>query len=43
MIAERFRFHRRDQRPDEAMADFVAELRRLTIDCEFGAHLDEAL
>lgn len=43
VIAERFRFHRRNQLPDESVAEFVAELRRLTVDCEFKEHLDEAL
>ena len=43
VIAERFRFHRRNQRSDESVADFVAELRRLAKDCEFRDHLDEAL
>ena len=43
VIAERFAFHRRSQRPQESVKDFAAELQRLTIHCEFGAHLDEAL
>ena len=32
VIAERFRFHRRNQHPDESVAKFVAELKRLTRD-----------
>ena len=43
VIAERFKFHRRVQAPGESVSTFVAELRRLTIHCEFRAHLDEAL
>ena len=43
VIAERFRFHRRGQSPGESVANFVAELRRLATNCEFGTHLDEAL
>ena len=43
VIAERFRFHRRNQHPDKSVAEFVAELRRLTRGCEFKDHLDEAL
>ena len=43
VIAERFYFHRRCQAAGETVADFVAELRRLTTHCEFGTHLDEAL
>ena len=43
VIAERFHFHKRDQRAGESIADFVAELRRLATNCKFGAHLEEAL
>ena len=35
MIAERYRFHRRDQAPGETIADYVAELRKLTTHCKF--------
>ena len=31
------------QRTGESAKDFAAELRRLTIHCEFGDHLNEAL
>ena len=43
VIAERSWFHRQNQRSDESVAEFVAELRQLTRDCEFTDHLDEAL
>ena len=43
VIAERFRFHRRNQAPGETVAQFVAELRRLATHCNFGGYLDEAL
>ena len=43
VIAERFRFHRRNQHPDESVAEFGAELRWLARDCEFRDHLDEGL
>ena len=43
VIVERFRFHQRNQHPDESVAEFVAKLRWLTKDCEFKDHLDEAL
>ena len=43
VIAERFHFHRRQQKVGESIADFVAELRRLATRCEFDAYLDEAL
>ena len=42
-MAECFNFHRRTQHARESVKDFAAELQRLTIHCEFGAHLDEAL
>ena len=40
VIAERFRFYRRAQKNDESVADFVADLRRLSIKCDF---LDQAI
>ena len=43
IIAERFRFYRHCQKPGEPVADFLAELRRLSIRCEFGDFLDQAL
>ena len=43
LIAERFHFHRRDQSMEESIAEYVAELRRLATDCEFGDYLGEAL
>ena len=43
VIAQRFHFHRRNQLPNESIADYVAELRRLSTHCNFGATLTEAL
>ena len=43
VIAECFNFHRRSQQTGESAKYFAAELRRLTIHCNFGNHLDEAL
>ena len=43
VIAERFYFHRRNQAPEENVADFLAQLRKLAKYCEFGDHLNEAL
>ena len=43
VIAEQFHFHRRNQAPEESVADFVAQLRRLATHCQFGGHLNEAL
>ena len=39
----RFHFHRRDQAADESIAEYVAELRRLSTNCKFGATLNDAL
>ena len=43
ITAEHFHFHRRDQLPTETVAEYVAQLRRLSVNCEFEAHLDDAL
>ncbi|KAL5487308.1 hypothetical protein EMCRGX_G019895 [Ephydatia muelleri] len=43
VIAERFYFHRRNQAVGESIAEYVAELRRLAMNCKFGAYLDEAM
>ena len=43
VIAERFDFYRRDQRAGESIMDFVADLRCLTVKCEFETFLDQAL
>ena len=43
VIAERFHFHRRFQAADENVAEFMAQLRRLSEHCDFGAYLDQAL
>ena len=43
VIAEGFQFHRRNQAVGESVAEYIAELRRLTRHCEFGAYLDDAL
>ena len=43
VIAERFPFHRRTQVEAESINEYIAELRRLTTHCKFGAFLDEAL
>ena len=43
IIAQRFHFHRRNQGPEESIAYYVAELRRLASRCKFDAYLDEAL
>ena len=43
VIAERFNFHRRCQQHGESVSEFVAELKRLSLHCKFGAYLNEAL
>ena len=43
VIGERFRFYQRSQKSSETIADFVADLRRLGLHCEFGDFLDQAL
>ena len=43
VIAERFRFHKRNQGEEETVAQYVAVLKRLSEYCEFGAYLEDAL
>ena len=43
VTAERFHFHRRNQLSTESVAEYVAELRRLSTHCDFGDHLNDAL
>ena len=43
IIAERFQFHKRNQRAAENIAEYLAELRRLAARCEFGASLNKVL
>ena len=43
VIAERYRFHQRKQHEGETVAQYLAELRKLTEACEFKDSLEEAL
>ena len=43
VIAERFRFYKRDMGEQESITAYMAELRRLASTCDFGAFLEEAL
>ena len=43
VIVERFKFNTRCQQQGETISVFLAELRRLSENCEFGATLDEML
>ena len=42
VIAEQFTFHRRCQQPGESIAEFAAELKKLSLNCKFGTYLDDA-
>ena len=43
VIAERFHFHRRFQTADESIAEFMAQLRRLSQHCDFQDYFEQAL
>jgi len=43
LIAERFRFHKRNQNDGESIAVYVAELKKLSEHCQFGDGLNDAL
>ena len=43
IIAERFNFCTRKQKPDESVADYLRELKRLAETCDFKAFLDVVL
>ena len=43
VIAERFKFHHRNQRDGENVEQYMAELRRLSEHCDFKDYLSEAL
>jgi hypothetical protein len=43
IIAERYRFYKRDQQEGESVNEYVAQLRKLSKYCEFSAFLNDAL
>lgn len=43
IIAERFRFHKRNQEDGESVSQFVAVLKQLSEHCEFGQSLNDTL
>jgi len=43
VVAERFKFYRREQGPTESVLEYDAALRHLAITCDFGTFLDQAL
>ena len=42
-MTERAKFYMRNQKTDESVNDYVAELRRLAATCDFEGFLDQAL
>ena len=42
-IADRSRFYCRDQNENETISDYIAMLRKLTLNCNFSQFLDDAL
>ena len=42
-MAEGFKFHRRNQREGKSIAQFVVELKRLSLKCKFGMFLEEVM
>ncbi|XP_061714493.1 uncharacterized protein LOC133523008 [Cydia pomonella] len=43
VLAERYKFRQRKQSKHESIADFIADLQRLTKYCDFGTWLDDSL
>ena len=43
VIAERFKFFRRQQQVGESVAEYEGELRKLATHCDYGAFLEQAL
>lgn len=43
VIAERFRFHKRNQSKEESISEYMAELRKLSQNCDFKDGLSDAL
>lgn len=43
LIAERFRFYKRQQKPDETVTEYILALKKLASTCEFGQFLNDAL
>ena len=43
LIAEWFRFHKRNQLEGETVSSYLAELKKLSLYCEFGTNLNDAL
>lgn len=43
VVAERYAFHKRVQQSEESVEDFIVELKRLALTCNFGTFLNDAL
>lgn len=43
VIVQRFKFNSRARKPDESISTYIAELRRVAIECKFDTILDEML
>ena len=43
IIAERYKFHKAEQRESESIRDYLATLQRLAETCEFGGYREEAI
>ncbi|XP_073964521.1 uncharacterized protein [Choristoneura fumiferana] len=43
ILAERYKFRQRKQSANESIADYIADLQKLTKYCEFGTWLDDSL
>ena len=41
VIVQRFKFNTRERKPNESIANFLAELREIAQYCEYGSTLDE--
>lgn len=42
-LAERFKFHSRQQKSEESVSDYIMEIKALSRTCDFKEHLTEAL
>ena len=42
-IAKRFKFNNRDRKPEESIAEYIAELRQLAEHCNYGTILQDML
>ena len=43
LIAERFRFYKRQQKQDESVSEYILALKKLASTCDFGQFLNDAL